>query len=78
MAWGQTHLPPDVLAALSATVEGIMALYRLMATGELGLARTASPSIEAATEQSLKKMMEDPRLLAGTQPSLHRSHGGRI
>lgn len=36
-AWGKANLPADVLAALASTADGVMALFRMMQSGEPGL-----------------------------------------
>src|SRR5690606_34884760 len=36
-AWGKANLKPELLRALSSTYDGVMALRRMMASGEPGL-----------------------------------------
>ena len=61
MAWGETSLPPDVLAALSTTAKGVKALYRMMVSGEPGLTRSTGSDVEVMTDETIKKMMDGPR-----------------
>ncbi|KAF0112785.1 MAG: hypothetical protein FD149_2345 [Rhodospirillaceae bacterium] len=69
MAWGQANLPPDMLAALSTTAEGVKTLYRMMASGEPGLTRSTGTGVDVTTEKTLKKMMEDPRYWRDRDPA---------
>ncbi len=61
LAYGQKHLPADVVNGLSGSYEGVMALYRMMQSG-------ANPNMQdnvtidgAVDEKGLKKMMQDPK-----------------
>jgi hypothetical protein len=72
LAWGKAALPPDVLQAMATTSEGVLALHRMMTTGEPGL-RGGAPATEApADEGRLKEMMRDPRYWRDKDPSLTR------
>ena len=68
LAYGKKTLPPDVLANLSSSYEGVMALYRMM-KGE----DHASPRIDAASsmtnENDLRSMMRDPKYWREKDPS---------
>lgn len=68
-AWGRGNLPPDVLDALGATFEGILALHRMMASGEPGMMRGSAGDSEAPTEDGLKKMVADPRYWRDKDPA---------
>ncbi|KAA2214354.1 capsid assembly protein [Teichococcus oryzae] len=66
-AWGRANLAPPVYEALSTTAEGVLALHRMMAKGEPGLAREADAP-EAVDEAALRKMMRDPRYWRSREP----------
>lgn len=59
-AWAKSNVNPEVYEALGSTSEGVIALYNMMSSKEPGLSRETG-SAEELSEQSLKKMMEDPR-----------------
>ena len=40
--WGQRHLPPDAYASLSSSYDGVLALHRLMQSGEPSVLRGAA------------------------------------
>jgi hypothetical protein len=61
LAYGQRHLPADVLAGLAGSYEGVMALYRLMQNGKPLNVQNGKTSDDALNEQGLKKMMQDPK-----------------
>ncbi len=60
-AWGKANLPSEVYEALSRSSEGVVAMERMMASGEPAMGRAASPRDEPLSEGELKKMMQDPR-----------------
>ncbi|MFH5925984.1 capsid assembly protein [Roseomonas xinghualingensis] len=66
-AWGRTNLPEEVLAALSTTADGVIALHRMMEKGEPALTRQAAAP-EAMDEAALRKMMRDPRYWRSREP----------
>lgn len=68
-AWGKRHLPPEVYEALSTTVEGVLAMERLMASGEPGLAPSADGHPAGLSEDDLKEMMRDPRYWRERDPA---------
>ena len=59
-AWAKQNLNTQVYDALASTSEGVIALYQMMSSKEPILAKESSLP-EDITEESLKKMMEDPR-----------------
>lgn len=61
LAFGQKNLPADVLTGLAGSYEGVMALYRLMQGGKPVHMQDAKHSGDTVNEQSLKKMMQDPK-----------------
>lgn len=60
-AWGRKTLPPDAFEALASSVEGVKILHRLMGSDEPSLGRAPSPRDDGASEEQLKKMLQDPR-----------------
>lgn len=68
-AWGRSNLPRDILDALGSTYEGIIALHRMMASGEPGMMRGGVGGGEALTEDALKKMVADPRYWRDKDPA---------
>jgi len=66
-AWGKANLPPEVLAALSTTADGVIALARMMEKGEPVLSRQAEAPA-AADEAALRRMMRDPRYWRSREP----------
>lgn len=71
-AWGKANLPTDVLAALSATAEGVMALHRMMQGGEPGLGGLDPADAGAADEADIKALMRDPKYWRDKDPTLVR------
>ena len=68
-AWGRANLKPEALRALSSTYEGVMALRRMMDSGEpgpLGAGAAAAPQDEAA----IRTLMRDPRYWRDRDPGL--------
>ncbi|MFC3126819.1 hypothetical protein ACFOD4_17275 [Pseudoroseomonas globiformis] len=66
-AWGRANLAKPVFEALSTTAEGVLALHRMMGSGEPSLAREADAP-EAVDEAALRKMMRDPRYWRTREP----------
>ena len=58
--WSKQNVKPEVYDALATTCEGVIALYKMMSSNEPMLSRE-SGSQENLSEESLKKMMEDPK-----------------
>ena len=59
-AWAKQNLRPEVYDALASTAEGVIALYKMISSNEPLLGRETGFDGELS-EQSLRKMMEDPR-----------------
>lgn len=59
-AWAKQNLNLQVYDALASTSEGVIALYQMMSSKEPGLAKD-SRLPEDISEESLRRMMEDPR-----------------
>lgn len=58
--WAKQNLRPEVYDALASTTEGVIALYKMMSSNEPMLGKEQEFEGELS-EQSLRKMMEDPR-----------------
>lgn len=58
--WAKQNLKPEVYDALASTSEGVIALYKMMSSNEPMLGKDRDFN-EELNEESLKKMMEDPR-----------------
>jgi hypothetical protein len=69
-AWGRSNFPPSAFGALASTYEGVVAMHRMMISGEPGLVRgeTAGGPV---TEESLRELMRDPRYWRNFDPGLH-------
>lgn len=59
-SWAKENIRPEIYDALGSTYEGVIALYKMMSSNEPILGREGSKS-EELSEESLRKMMEDPR-----------------
>lgn len=68
-AWGKANLPQEVYAALSGSPEGVIAMERMMASGEPAMGRVPSVKDEAPDETELKRMMQDPRYWKSRDPA---------
>ncbi|MBX9633857.1 MAG: hypothetical protein K2X44_02655, partial [Magnetospirillum sp.] len=68
-AWGKVNLPPEVYGALSRSAEGVIAMERMMASGEPAMGRAPAQREEAPSEAELKKMMQDPRYWKKRDPA---------
>lgn len=71
-AWGKANLPADVLAALSGTADGIMALFRMMQSGEPGLGGMDKGAGGPASEDEVKALMRDPKYWRDRDPTTVR------
>lgn len=71
-AWGKANLPPDVLTALSTTADGVLALYRMMQSGEPGLRGTEPGRPGPAGEDEIKALMRDPKYWRDRDPAMMR------
>ncbi len=67
--WGKAHLPDEVMDALSGTYEGVMALHRMMAADEPGVARTGQRE-SGMDEKALRTLMQDPKYWREQDPAL--------
>ena len=70
-AWGRANLPHAVFEALSTTVEGVLALERMMQGKEPQMTREAMAP-ESSEEGDLRRMMRDPRYWRRREPEMVR------
>ena len=68
LAYGQKNLPADVLAGLSGSYQGVMALYRMMKTENPAI-DSAQDGVGVADEDKLKAMMADPKYWKTKDPA---------
>lgn len=69
-AFGQQNLPADVLANLSSSYDGVIALHRLMQSEEPNLSIDADALPSAAEgESDLKAQMRDPKYWRDKDPA---------
>ncbi len=68
-AWGKANLSEEVLTALGSSAEGIVALERMMRSGEPGLGIQSSSESMPQTEAELKQMVADPRYWRQRDPA---------
>ncbi|MBX2834767.1 MAG: hypothetical protein KTR28_07330 [Micavibrio sp.] len=69
LSFGQKNLPADVLDNLSSSYEGILALHRMMKSGEPGLKKASGQKPGAIGADDLQSMMRDPRYWKERDPS---------
>lgn len=68
-AWGRANLPGPVFEALACTAEGVIALERMMRSGEPGLMAGGDPA-PGLGEDDLKQMMRNPRYWREQDPAI--------
>lgn len=68
-AWGKANLPPEVYDSLARSSEGVMAMEKMMGSGEPAMGRAPAPRDEPQSEGDLKKMMQDPRYWKKRDPA---------
>lgn len=69
LAFGQQNLPGDVLENLSSSYEGVLALYRMMKSGEPGFKKQGAQAGTGMDETELQSMMRDPKYWRDKDPS---------
>lgn len=72
LAWGRSNLPKDVLDAMSTTTEGVLALHRMMASGEPGLRGGSGGGDGPMSEDEVKRLMRDPKYWRDRDPAVVR------
>lgn len=70
LAWAQRNLPPPLVAALSGTADGVLALHRLMADGG-GEPKVLRPAAGdgSGDGENLNRMIADPRYWRDRDPA---------
>ena len=68
LSFGTKSLPADVLDTLSSSFEGVLALHRMMESGEPHLKRASSKAGQA-NANDLQSMMRDPRYWKDKDPA---------
>ena len=68
--WGENHLPTDAYEALSASVDGILAMHKMMGQGDEPSMLTGSTPSDGPTEDGLRKLMSDPRYWRDRDPAI--------
>ena len=68
-AWGKKNLPADAYDALASSADGVKILHRLMVSGEPNLGRAPAAADAGASEEELKKMLQDPRYWKTRDPA---------
>ena len=68
-AWGRANLPQSAFAALAGTYEGVVAMHRMMLSGEPGLMQGESAS-KTITEAEIDQLMQDPRYWRDHEPGI--------
>lgn len=67
-AWGQSALTAETFNALSASVDGVKTMHRMMKTDEPALIGNRSGVPGGRSEADLKQMMKDPRYWRDQDP----------
>ena len=68
-AWGRAKLPQSAFGALSSTYEGVVAMHRMMTSGEPGLVRGETAG-GPMTESAIEDLMRDPRYWRDHEPGI--------
>jgi hypothetical protein len=68
--WGRDKLPAEVFEALSCTYEGVLALERMMDSGEPPLGAAGESAVPGLSEGDLRAMMRDPRYWRERDPAV--------
>lgn len=68
LAFGQKNLPEDVLDNLTSSYEGVLALHRMMQSGEPSLKKSEHPA-DGISEDDLTGMMRDPKYWRDRDPA---------
>lgn len=67
--WAAGHVEPEILEALSTTYEGVLALYKMMQSGEPVLKHSAQEADEILDEEGLKRLMMSPKYWREQDPA---------
>ncbi len=68
--WGRTHLPEDVMEAMTSSFEGIQALHRMMAADEPGISHRTDGNAGDLNEKKLKELMAEPKYWRDQDPAM--------
>lgn len=68
-AWGKANLPAESFDSLSSSVEGVLAIHRMMRSGEPSLVGNQAELSGVRGEGDLKRMMRDPRYWRDQDPA---------
>ncbi|MBF0246704.1 MAG: hypothetical protein HQL36_01310 [Alphaproteobacteria bacterium] len=66
-AWAQANLPASIYRNLVASADGVIAMHKMMQSGEPGLMPGANP-VAGVNEDDLKQMMRDKRYWKDRDP----------
>ncbi len=67
--WAKQNVSAELMAALSTTYEGVMALYKMMQSAEPAMMPKAESVNEILDEEGLKKLMMSPKYWRDQDPS---------
>jgi hypothetical protein len=67
--WAQAHLEPEVYEALSSSYQGVLTLHRMMRGSEPELLGRADDANGRLDEETLDRMVRDPRYWRDRDPS---------
>jgi len=68
-AWGQANLPSETFGNLTSSIDGVIAMHRMMKTGEPALVGNRAGISGGHGEGDLKRMMRDPRYWRDQDPA---------
>ncbi len=68
--WAKTNIDENLLGALSTTYEGVLALYKMMESGEPVVQKGGAALSGAVSEDELKQMMMSPAYWRDQNPEL--------
>ncbi len=70
-AWAEKHLNPEIFDILASSKDGILALYQMMQErNETPLLSEREPAPRADTEETLRRLMQDPKYWRQHDPKL--------
>jgi hypothetical protein len=69
LAFGQKNLPAPVLEGMSSSYEGILALYKMMQSGEPQTLGAKGKAMSSNADKDLQSMMNDPKYWRDKDPA---------
>lgn len=69
LAFGQKNLPADVLDSLTSSFDGVLALERMMQSGEPTLRKSSALAKNGMDEKDLQSMMRNPKYWRDKDPA---------